>query len=434
MNDATMISADPGAPAPVTEKKRIEGLDVLRGVALLGILVMNIQAFSMPFSAYMNPRVFPEFDLANQLVYIYTHLFFDVKMMTLFSMLFGAGVVLYAEKAKKPEDIRPVRRLWFIRMGWLLAIGMVHAYFIWYGDILVSYAVCGLLFLWWLRRLPAGAMLILGVLFLTFGALLNTAFSFQFWIYANPEFMAEWSAEAQEGFMKGVGEGVQYYDPTPEQFAQQVQDHLGGFLPMLHHRIEQSLIMQLMFIPLYMLWRGTGAMLLGMALYKMDVLTGRRSTRFYAILALIGYAIGGALIGSGIAWNFADDFSLGNFALIGLRFNEVGSIPMALGHIGLVFMLFRLGVLGGLARALAAVGRMALTNYLMQSIICTLIFYGYGFAYFGQLERLEQQFVVVAIWAFQLVFSVFWLKGFRFGPAEWLWRSLTYSRLQPFRR
>ncbi|MEQ8850640.1 MAG: DUF418 domain-containing protein [Phycisphaerales bacterium] len=431
-----MTNIEAPTPTPVAEGQRIEGLDVLRGVALLGILAMNIQSFSMPFSAYMNPTVFPEFNLTNQLVYIYTHVVYDVKMMTLFSMLFGAGAVLYWKKCKRREDVWRIGGLWFRRMGWLLLLGMIHAYFIWYGDILVTYAVCGLLALWWLRRVPPTGQLIIGGALILFAAALNTLFNAQYWIYANPEMMEAWGwpEEARAQFMKGIGEGVAFFDPTPEQFQTQIDEHLTGYIEMLPHRLKQSVLMQAIFIPLYMLWRCTGAMLLGMALFKMDVLTGRRSTSFYLKLAVIGYAIGIGLTVAGIIYNTSNDFDIGLFPMIGMRFNEFGSVPMALGHVGLVFLLFKSGVLGRLAHALAAVGRMALTNYLMQSVVATLLFYGYGFALFGKLERLEQQGVVVAIWAFQLIFSVFWLKAFRFGPAEWLWRSLTYWSPQPMRR
>ena len=157
-------------PVPVASGERIETLDVLRGFALLGILAMNIRAMAAPFSAYMYPYALFDFTGASRAAYIFTSVVFDLKMMGLFSMLFGAGVLLYA--AKPTESGQPPRGLWFRRMFWLLVIGLVHAYLIWDGDILVPYALCGLLLLWWVRRLqcrraarwPARRVLLVGVL------------------------------------------------------------------------------------------------------------------------------------------------------------------------------------------------------------------------------------------------------------------------------
>src|SRR5215204_6254889 len=142
--------------APVPASARIETLDVLRGFALLGILAMNIRAMAAPFGAYMYPYAMFDYTGVNRAAFIFTSTVVDLKMMGLFSMLFGAGVLLYA--AKSTEDGRPPRGLWFRRMFWLLVIGLVHSYLIWAGDILVPYALCGILLLWWVRRLPAWAL------------------------------------------------------------------------------------------------------------------------------------------------------------------------------------------------------------------------------------------------------------------------------------
>ena len=157
--------------APVPSTDRIETLDVLRGFALLGILAMNIRAMAGPFSSYMYPFALYDYEGANRAAYIFTSVVFDLKMMGLFSMLFGAGVLLYA--AKPTPDGRPPRALWFRRMFWLLVIGLVHAYLIWDGDILVPYALTGMLLLWWVRRLPAGRLFAVALVFLAIGAVLG---------------------------------------------------------------------------------------------------------------------------------------------------------------------------------------------------------------------------------------------------------------------
>lgn len=174
-------------------------------------------------------------------------------------------------------------------------------------------------------------------------------------------------------------------------------------------------------------------MLLGMALMKLRVLTGERSLRYYAILAGTGYAIGLPLILAGILLNQSINYHPPRSLYVD-QFNYFGSVAFTFGHAGLLIYLLKRDWLGPFRRPLVAVGRMAFTNYLMQSLICTTLFYGYGFGLFAQLDYAAQLVVVLAIWILQLVVSPLWLKHFLFGPFEWLWRSLTYWRLQPIRR
>jgi len=376
------------------------------------------------------------FEGANKWLYYIIHTIFDMKMMTLFSMLFGVGVMIYAEKIERGVPIDRVRWLWFKRMFILLCIGMVHAYFIWEGDILVSYAVCGIVFLWWLRRMPAWAMVLVAAVFVV---LPQISWSFMGMSYhwfmdtSPPEWMkmpAEDLAEAQKRFAEFQKE----MDPTPEQLETLVQTYRGSYGTNLAHRAKTSLMMQTMMIPIYMLWRGTGIMLLGAALYKWRIVTGERSTRFFTGFTLINYAIGLSLTVGGMVFNTHVNFSTGLLMAVGMPFNVFGSIPMAMGHMGLIVLLVKAMPTAWLVRALSAVGRMALTNYLMHSLIGSLIFYGYGFGYYGTMDRLEQEMIVLAVWVFQLIWSPMWLARYRFGPMEWLWRSLTYSKMQPMRR
>jgi uncharacterized protein len=143
-------------PRPVREQERIAALDVLRGVALLGILAMNIRSFAAPFVGYINPLVMYEYSGASRIAFWATTLVFDTKMMSIFSMLFGAGAIVYG--AKDASGKRSLTRLWYRRNAWLLAIGLVHAYLIWEGDILVIYSLCAITLLWWTRKLPAWAL------------------------------------------------------------------------------------------------------------------------------------------------------------------------------------------------------------------------------------------------------------------------------------
>jgi uncharacterized protein len=174
-------------------------------------------------------------------------------------------------------------------------------------------------------------------------------------------------------------------------------------------------------------------MLLGMALFKTGVLSAARSGRFYAGMVAIGYGAGLPLVIAGVVRNFAAGWAYEYSMFFGSQYNYWGSVLVALGHVGLVMLFCRSGLLSGLKRVLAAYGRMALTNYLVQTVICTTLFYGHGLGLFGYVERWQQILLVVAIWVVQLVYSPLWLQRYRFGPAEWAWRSLTYGRRQPMR-
>jgi uncharacterized protein len=184
----------------------------------------------------------------------------------------------------------------------------------------------------------------------------------------------------------------------------------------------------------FMLWRVGGMMLVGMALFKWGILSAKMSKKFYATAAIVGCAAGFPIIWLGIVRRFADGWTMPWSFFNGSLYNYVGSALVAWGYIALVMLVVKSGALEKLKRWLAAAGRMAFTNYLMQTVICTTIFYGHGFGLFGSVPRAGQFLIVLAVWAFQLWFSTFWLARFRFGPAEWLWRTLTYLKPQPMRR
>lgn len=429
---------------PLDEPNRILTIDVVRGVALLGIFAMNIMTFAMPFAAYMNPTAYEPvpFEGVNRWTYFVVHVIFDMKMMTLFSMLFGVGVLIYAEKVERGAELSKVRWLWFKRMFFLLCIGMVHAYFIWEGDILVSYAVSGMVLLWWMRRLPGWAMVLIAV---PFTVLPQLMWSMQGIVYhfllvsdSPPEWLAEAlqlnDPEAHAELMEELGPLQEAFAPTPEQTAELEATYRGDYMTLFPHRAKMSFEMQAFMIPLFMMWRATAMMLIGAALYKWRVITGERTAAFYAKFTVINYLVGAALITGGMLYNDSIDFSPGLLIAFGIPFNSFGSIPMAMGHMGLIILVVRALPTALIVRSLASVGRMALTNYLCQSVIGAVIFYGWGFGYYGTFNRLEQEMVVLAVWIAQLVWSPIWLSRYRFGPVEWLWRSLTYGKAQPMRR
>jgi uncharacterized protein len=402
-------------PAPVAAGDRIETLDVLRGFALLGILAMNIRAMALPMSSYMYPYGLFEYEGASRAAYLFTGVGFDLKMMGLFSMLFGVGVLLYS--AKPTEHGRPPRALWFRRMFWLLVIGLVHAYLIWGGDILVPYALCGILVLWWVRRLPAWALAAGAGAFLTVGAALTFGHGLAW------EAMSE-ADRAQEAEMMM---------PTAAQARQHLALMLGSYVEGVRSRAPDVLMFQTLYFALFFFWRCGGMMLLGMALYKWGLLDGRRPLRDYAVVAAICLPAGFALAGYGSSELERVQYAMPERAAIDV-WNYVGAVLASLGYAAALVLIVKRRVLAGLRKSLAAVGQMAFSNYLFHSIITSLIFLGWGFGLAGRFDYATQLVIVVAIWAFQLVASPIWLRHFRFGPAEWLWRSLTYWRRQPLRR
>ncbi|RMH26807.1 MAG: DUF418 domain-containing protein [Planctomycetota bacterium] len=428
---------DAGAlAAPVVGAERIASIDTLRGVALLGILVMNIAGYAAPFAAYSDPHWRGEATGADFAVWLGSHFAFDMKMMSIFSMLFGAGVVIFTNRAERRGA---GAGLYHRRMLVLLAIGLVHAYLIWYGDILVAYALCGMM-LYPLRRLPAHKMIALG-LGLTLVAMPLTALNG--WAVADMRARAQ-DAEARQAAgetlapedAKAINQWAEqraFFDPTPEQIEAQIAVHRGSWGEIAVSRAPQALSFQTIYFLMWGVWRVGGLMLLGAGLYKLGAFGAAWPARRYALGAIAGYAVGLPIIALGVQRMASHGYDGVEMFRSDILFNYVGSVPVALAHVCAVMLLCRPGALRVAQRALAAVGRTALTNYLAQSVIATTLFYGYGFGWFGGLSRVEQMGVVAVIWAFQLIVSSLWLRAFRFGPAEWLWRSLTYGRAQPMR-
>jgi len=398
---------------PTTEAERIVSLDVLRGFAILGVLVMNIQSFSMIGAAYMNPTAYGDFTGIHRLVWTLSHLFADQKFLSIFSMLFGAGIVLLTAR-REAAGLSPAS-LHYRRSFWLLVIGLAHGMLLWYGDILVTYALCAFVAYLFRKVRPVPLTIVGAIIFLVPVGL----FSFFGWS------MQYWPPEAAQQSMAN-------WLPGAEEIASDLAVYRGGWLGQMVDRLPLVAKHNTFLFLVFQGWRAGGLMLVGMALYKWGVLAARRSRRFYAILAAAGFGIGFPLILAGIARNSAAGWSFEYSMFSGSRYNYVGSLGVALGYVAVVMLLSMAA--GRFTRVLAPVGRMAFTNYLMQTVICTTIFYGHGFGRYGYVERGGQILIVFAVWVFQIWFSGFWLRRFRIGPAEWLWRSLSYGGLQPMRR
>ncbi len=401
--------------SPTIVSERIVSLDILRGFAILGILIMNIQSFSMIGATYLNPTAYGDFTGINKIVWSISHVLADSKFMAIFSILFGAGILLFTDRLKA-KGIKSLN-IHYRRTFWLLVIGLLHAYLLWYGDILVAYAMSAL----WvvlLRKKKPKTLFIVGLIVVSIASLfyLFTGFSIPYM----PE-------DSIQGMMEG-------WLPSAEAISREISIYTSSYLGQMEIRIPESIKMQTFLFFFYTGWRTSGLMLIGMALYKSGILSTQKSKLFYIKMIVIGLVMGYLIVGFGLYKNFVHNFSMEYSFFLGSQFNYWGSILVSLGYIGLVMFLIKSYKKGWLANSLQAVGQTALSNYLIQTIIGTLIFYGHGFALFGKIERWQQIVIVFGIWTIQLIISPIWIKYFKFGPFEWLWRSLTYWEFQPMRQ
>jgi len=381
--------------APVATQDRLFTLDVLRGAALLGILLMNIVNFGLPRAAYQNPDLWGGNDAPNLAAFAIHWIFFQGKMRGLFSAMFGAGMVIFMERAAARDNSVRAADLYCRRMLWLMAFGIVHSWLIWSGDILYSYALCGLL-LFPLRNLSPKA------LFITGGAAL---LAWQVFISAN-------------GFLM--------LSTRNAAVAARAEEAAGRTLTK-----EQQEARKAWDLPLYGdVW---GMMLIGMGLYKLGVLQGTRSRLFYLRMALIGYGIGVPLNAFTTYAMISSHYEIITIYMANMP-HQLGRASVALGHAAVLLLLAREIRWRWLTSPLAAVGQTALSNYIATSIICALIFFTPGLGLIGQLQRYQLYFVVAGVWIFNLAWSPWWLRRYFFGPLEWCWRSLTYWRRQPMRR
>jgi len=400
--------------SPTSLSERIGSLDVLRGFAVLGILIMNIQSFSMIGAAYINPAAYGDLTGINKWVWILSHILASEKFMSIFSMLFGAGIILFTERAIAKE--RKPSALHYRRMFWLLVFGMLHAYLIWYGDILVAYSLCGML-AFVFRKMKPKKLIIFSSLFFIVPVIFCfiTGLTIQYW-----------PPESYE-------QNLQSWFPSAEKINQEITAMRGGWLDQMDIRVAGSIFMQTFLFFWLTFWRVMSMMLLGMALFKWGVLSAHKSKGFYLKLTFIGLMIGYPVIILGIFENFSAGWKMDYSMFIGTIYNYIGSVAVALGYIGIIMLICKQVKFEKVKNIFAAIGKMAFSNYILMSLIAMFIFYGSGLGLFGQVERKFQLLIVIAIWIVIIVISPLWLRRFRFGALEWIWRILTYWKYQPLK-
>jgi uncharacterized protein len=430
------------AVAPVTAQERSESLDVLRGAAVLGILLMNILSFGLALHGGWNPQ---ETTLnggntrANLAYWFTSQIFFEGKMRCLFSLLFGAGTVLFIARGDERGGGLHVADIYYRRTLWLLLFGVIHAYCIWAGDILYAYAIFGLMLFPFRQAKPKWLILAAVILFLLGTAHKMWTVSDEYQLRARGRAAAQLVTEGkalteeQKADQKKWEEREKRSKPDPERIKKEVEAYRGSYAKVFMQRMP--LIINYESTWLYRSgWSDIAAvMLIGMALLMTGVLTAERSSGFYLKLMLCGYGIGGT-INALTGWYLLKvNFNpIEGYAAVVATY-DIERVLVALGHIGLLVWLLKRGWLRAATSRLSACGQMALSCYLTTSLICSTLFYGYGFGLFAKLQRYQLLYVVFAVWALLLIVCPIWLRHFRYGPMEWVWRSLTYWRRQPMR-
>ena len=391
---------------------RIKSLDVLRGVGVLGMLAVHIQLFAYPSVARWNPTIYGDFQGLNWWAWVVTSVLADGKFITIFAMLLGVSIVMLASEAG--DRGAAAWRTHMRRMAVLLSLGLLHAYLIWFGDMLVPLALSGTV-VFFARRFSPGRLLLLGVLAFATASIIAVGLTWST-AQSDPAALAAWRA---------------LWTPPPAIVNLEIAQYRGGWADQMAQRVPAALEIETVDFVSRMLWQMTGLMLLGMALFKLGVLSAVRSRSFYLLMATLGFFAGIVLNSLGLWRSFTMKWDVLDFVLISQQLHYWGNFFVALGWTALVMLLCQRG---WSLRAVAAVGRMALTNYLLQSVICTTIFYGHGLGLFGRVDRAGQLAIVVGVWVFQLAASSLWLSYFAVGPIEWLTRWLVFGRRPTFLR
>jgi uncharacterized protein len=423
---------------------RIGTLDALRGFALLGILLMNILWFGMPENTVEDLRLRGEFEGVNYASWWIIEVFFHGTMRGMFSMLFGASAVLILEQYAKRTGLDSAAEFYFKRLLVLFVFGLINSYLLfWPGDILYTYAIVGM-FIFAFHRMPVKRLLIIaGVVMVLFS--IKQSWSKQQPVRlkaaADAALVIDTVATPLTNLQQGdIANWKSFEHEHSVEHKRSIDDEqiacthsdfwtFFSYSAGVSHWIETEFIYNFFFLDAFTF------MLIGMALYRSGVLTGKRSMKFYGIMSICGYAIGLPIYYMATAAKVEYAFDPYLIALHEpLVLEQFGRLGITLGNVGILCILFQLPFSAWLSTLLQPVGRLAFTNYLMQSIIGLILFSGFAVGLFNKLERFELYYVVGAVWIFQLVFSHVWLRYYAIGPFEWLWRSATHGKWQRFER
>jgi uncharacterized protein len=427
-------------PAPVAQRERIILLDSLRGIAILGILLMNIPIFSYPEGH--NPFIAGETGL-NYYTWYFVDLIPAGTQRALFSMLFGAGIILFISNHEKKSPGLAPADFFFRRQLWLIVFSLIDVFILlWPGDILLDYACIGML-LFAFRNLPVKKLFIAAGVCMLFMLLRENR---DLYLKKETIHRGEIAAAIDTTKTKLTPEQKEYLSGmqdikdrnTPESKKKRIEkkeQQITGTYRQLYQQRTNEYLGQIFDYLYFYIWDVLTFMLLGMAFFKSGILLGKARIGVYWAMCIIGLGAGILLsylhLGHAIQYRY-NEYEYAKHTWF--QYYDITRVFRSIGFLGLIMLLYRSGVFKWLFALMRPVGQMAFTNYLLQSLICAILFYGIGFGLYGKLQRYEIYIVVGCIWVFQIILSHAWLRYFRFGPFEWLWRSLTYWKRQPMKK
>lgn len=422
---------------PIEKSERIASLDIMRGVVLCGILLMNINGMALAEPSYSNPTIAGGSEGLDLYTWMATNMFFEGTMRALFSLLFGVGMFVLLDRLEKSGAGIEAANIYFRRLMWMMLFGIIHAYLLlWVGEILFTYSLMGFL-VYSFRKLAPKTLIIIACVLFIIGTLWNygdyveeqkltsQAIEIETYKSEGKELTQELKEVNQELEKRAYERSSEHVNSVNEDMRKNYF-HVVAFLAPINVHFHSYYTYR------YDAWDVLSMMLLGIALFKLDILSARRSYRFYGLMALLGYLVGISVNYFETTTIINGDFSALSFAKSGITY-DFGRVPTAMGHIAMIMLLSKAPILIFLKRALSSVGKMALTNYLMHSVFAMFIFTGAGFGLFGTFMRHELIYIVLSIWLFQLIVSPIWLKYYHYGPAEWLWRYLSYLKKPAFK-
>lgn len=429
--------------APVSQSERIIILDSLRGIAILGILLMNIPGFALPEPVYGDPSVLNEWGTVNFKTWYFIEWFMEGSQRALFSMLFGAGIILFVTRQEKKVDGLWPADYFLRRQLWLMVFGLFNAFILlWFWDILFHYACLGMI-MFTFRRLSPKALIIGAAISLVLMTARENLDAFRDRkMIAKGEVIAMMDTTATkltDQQKADLGAMTEFKEKTSAEGKKKKMEKSlaavrGGYGGFYEYQSERSFRGEINYL-YYGGWDILVFMFLGMAFFKNGVLMGKASAKVYWGMFIIGLGLGLVLSYFRLMPLIDHQFNYFDYTKdTPFEFYEISRTFRAIGIFGLIMLLYKSGWFKWLFTLMRPVGQMAFTNYLMQSLLVGLFFYGVGLGYFGKLERHEIYYVVGATWLLEIVWSHIWLRYFRFGPLEWAWRSLTYWKKQPMKK
>lgn len=423
-----------------TLKERYQSLDFLRGIAVLGILLMNIDSFSFPQAQHSH---FTNFTGINYESWKIVSIFFEGTMRGLFSMLFGASCMLILSKTNSNDSVD----IYYRRLFWLFLLGLFNAYILlWHGDILYGYAIAGM-FLFPFRKLNAKYLIIIGlcISISVFGRL-----TYRYIVHRKPIYTAYHAAMTdslkfhkklsvkQKDDISKFKDLSKHFKKDTASINSEIRTMRGNYVSVFNKRWTDGEEVQKWTLYDYNFWDYILMMFIGMGFYKLGVFTNQLSSKQYLYLMLGGYAVGLLIripfVNSFYFTEKEMEHFFETYTIPTGAVSHIGRVFMTVGHIGLLMLMYQSGWFKGFVNIISKAGQMALSNYLLESILCGLFFYGFGFGMFAKLQIYQNYLFVGVVWIICLTFSNIWLRYFQFGPFEWLWRSLTYWKKQPFKK